>query len=338
MTSPGLDPSPENPKFDEVAYLEANPDVRDGVVSGRFQSGHHHYELFGRAEGRLSANRPLTRREKLVGGLSLRNMTGVEIGALASPIVRREDGEIFYIDHTDTETLRALHKDESHIDPSRIVDVDMVWGEMTLQDCIGADRKVDYVVNSHVVEHVPDLITWLQEIHSILKPGGHLRMAVPDRRFTFDFLRRESALEDVLDAYIRRPRSPLPRAILDHFLHCTEINHAEAWSGTLDPRTAKPQHTPHFALETAQSTYRSGKYQDTHCWVFTPLSFAALCVDLCEMNLLQMACSSFHETQFMEIEFFVGMQPQPDASMRSASWRSVVERLHRADTSGCRAA
>lgn len=320
-------PYPDDQEFDETAYLEANPDVRQGVVSGRLKSGRQHYELFGRAEGRLSSGRPPARREKLIGGLNLRDMVGVEIGALAAPIVRRDEGQIFYIDHTDTETLRQLNKDVPHVDPSRIVDVDMVWGATTLQDCIGADRKVDYVVNSHVVEHVPDLVTWLQEIHSILKLDGHLRMAIPDRRFTFDFLRRESALEDVLDAYIRRARCPLPRAILDHFLHYVEINHAEAWNGTLDPKTIKPLHASCDALEKAQHAHRSGEYFDAHCWVFTPLSFAVLCIDLSEMELLPMACSSFHDTQPMEIEFFVRMQPQADVAKCVASWRNVVDRL-----------
>ncbi len=52
----------------------------------------------------------------------------------------------------------------------------------------------DLLVASHVIEHVPDLITWLREIASVLKPTGQARLAIPDRRYTFDLLRVETQL------------------------------------------------------------------------------------------------------------------------------------------------
>jgi 2-polyprenyl-3-methyl-5-hydroxy-6-metoxy-1,4-benzoquinol methylase len=39
-------------KFDEGAYLAANKDVRKAVAAGVFESGQHHYETYGRGEGR----------------------------------------------------------------------------------------------------------------------------------------------------------------------------------------------------------------------------------------------------------------------------------------------
>jgi SAM-dependent methyltransferase len=38
--------------FDEQAYLQAHPDIRDAVASGAFASGRAHFEAFGRNEGR----------------------------------------------------------------------------------------------------------------------------------------------------------------------------------------------------------------------------------------------------------------------------------------------
>lgn len=40
--------------FDEAAYLAANPDVALAVAHGHFESGLHHYALFGHPEGRRS--------------------------------------------------------------------------------------------------------------------------------------------------------------------------------------------------------------------------------------------------------------------------------------------
>jgi SAM-dependent methyltransferase len=43
--------------FDEAYYLWRYPDVAAAVAKGQFQSGWHHYELYGQAEGRSTLNK-----------------------------------------------------------------------------------------------------------------------------------------------------------------------------------------------------------------------------------------------------------------------------------------
>jgi hypothetical protein len=126
-------------------------------------------------------------------------------------VVLKHEGEIIYVDHLDTNSLKAKYADDPNVDVSKIVSVDAVWGSRTLLQAVG--RSVDYVIASHVAEHVPDLIGWLGEIREVLRPGGTLRLIVPDKRFTFDIDRRETELADVLAAYVVKARSPMPRAI-----------------------------------------------------------------------------------------------------------------------------
>lgn len=133
----------------------------------------------------------MNRRGKLLAGLDLCSTTGIEIGALTSPIVTPSEGNIIYVDHADLATLRRRYADHASVDVTRIVEVNAVWGANTLQEAIGKDRTVDYVIASHVIEHVPDLLGWLEEIEGVLGPEGTLRLAVPDRRFSFDYLRQE---------------------------------------------------------------------------------------------------------------------------------------------------
>ena len=38
--------------FFEYGYLNCNPDIRNAVANGQFQSGWHHYRLYGRSENR----------------------------------------------------------------------------------------------------------------------------------------------------------------------------------------------------------------------------------------------------------------------------------------------
>ena len=211
-------------------------------------------------------------------------------------------------------------------DLSLIVPVDHVWGAQTLSECLGGAR-VDYVLNSHVIEHVPDLVTWLGEIHSVLQPGGSLRMAIPDRRYTFDLLRAESTLADALDAHIRRTRIPLPRAILDHYLHYTDMSAIDIWDGRVEASTLMPTHTAAEALRIAEQSYATGQYQDTHCWVFTPLSFAKLGAALARLDLLDFVCEHIYPTEFHELEFMAVLQSAADRRTCVESWDDAVRRL-----------
>lgn len=47
----------------------------------------------------------MNRNEKLIGDLDIPKLTGLEIGPLCRPVVRRSDGKVLYVDHADTETL-----------------------------------------------------------------------------------------------------------------------------------------------------------------------------------------------------------------------------------------
>ena len=274
----------------------------------------------------------VTRRDKILANLDLRALDGLEIGALATPLVRPEEGRIFFVDHADTKALRDKYAQDASVEAADIVNVDAVWGSQTLRECVGLDKKVDYVVASHVIEHVPDLITWLMEIRSILRPGGSLRLAIPDRRYTFDYLRFESRIHDVLDAYIRRARAPLPRMILEYFGLIREVDRGAAWNGTLDAANLKPYNSTKNGLEVARQALANRLYHDSHCWVFTPVSFAGLCLEMADLDLMGFACAYHFETPRDEFEFYVGMAPSDDKASIVAGWRRMSDALLRSET------
>ena len=49
-----------------------------------------------------------------------------------------------------------------------------------------ADASVDRVISFEVLEHVEDERRALEEIHRVLRPGGHLAMSVPNRWWIFE--------------------------------------------------------------------------------------------------------------------------------------------------------
>lgn len=104
------------------------------------------------------------RNALILRGIEPRVMSGLEIGPLNNPVVKKEDGSVRYVDFADTETLRAKPYDKT-INPSDIVDVDYVWGIQPLKEIIG--DPVEYIIAAHVIEHVPDLVGWLHDLHRV---------------------------------------------------------------------------------------------------------------------------------------------------------------------------
>lgn len=309
--------------FDEAAYLAANPDVAAAVASGAFTSGRHHYAQFGYAEGR-SCYSPDLRRRNLLAGLDLASLQGLEIGPLNHPIVSRSAGKVLYIDHADTEALKRKYAPDPTIDISTIVPVDAVWGDKRLKDCVPDGFAADYVVAVHVVEHVPDLLGWLLELGEILTDAGQIRLIVPDRRYTFDILRAESRMADVLDAFARRARVPSPRMVADFVLSFRPVSAAEVWFRGLDPKALPPVHTVETALGMARRA-AEGEYLDVHCWAFTPRSFAEVMRDLAAAGLLAYECNLYHDVLVGEIEFSVGLRRSTSRDDAVRSWQRMAD-------------
>ena len=316
--------------FDEAAHLAANPDVAVAVRKGHLPSGRTHFENHGLAEGR-SLGMP-TRRERMLRGLDPTSQQGVELGPLMTPIVDKHEGRILYVDHADTATIRAKYAGDPHVDCARIVPIDVSWASGRLQDAFEPHFQADYVLASHVIEHVPDLITWLADIHDILAPGGQLRLAIPDRRFTFDFIRRETELHEVLDAYVQRATVPTARAVLDNRLNFRIVDLHQAWGGTLEPAKMKPLFSVADAIAHARNVLAEGVYLDVHCWVFTPISFARLMERATGAGLVRFACVDMDFPRPFENDFVTGLRPSDDVGAMVASWRQMVKKAEQLDS------
>uniref|UniRef100_UPI0033419F9F methyltransferase domain-containing protein n=1 Tax=Castellaniella defragrans TaxID=75697 RepID=UPI0033419F9F len=265
----------------------------------------------------------MDRKQKIISGLDIVNSVGAEIGPLHRPIVSKGEGNILYVDHEDTKSLREKYKNDPDVDADAIVGVDGVWGKNTLSNALNG-RTVDYVIASHVVEHVPDLITWLSEVRCILNTGGQLRLVVPDRRFTFDILRSETTLSEVFLGYLTKSRVPHPYLILDFFLKVRDVDCGGVWAGRVDAENLGRKYSFSDALDMARDSLENGVYRDVHCWVFTPESFAKLFLELAHTGMLGFACVDFHDTERDQLEFFVALRSSEDQEEIISSWQAMV--------------
>ncbi|MCT6879775.1 MAG: methyltransferase domain-containing protein [Commensalibacter sp.] len=248
----------------------------------------------------------------------------MEIGALNKPIIQPNEGNILYADHLSIEGLKKQFAWDTTIKPEDLAPVSVIWQEKPLKDCVSG--QFDYVIASHVGEHVPNLIGWINEIQEILKPNGELRLALPDGRFSFDAKRQLTRLSDLLAAWMKNLRCPDTHIVLDFALNKIDDSYAGLDLLNQDPSNLdriKPQFPFSEVLMWGERTLDPNHYEDVHCWVLTPGHFAKLMLPLAQNDILKMACVSFVDTVAPGLEFIVNLSPEENREKRVASWKKL---------------
>jgi SAM-dependent methyltransferase len=220
---------------------------------------------------------------------------GLEIGAGYNPLLPKSAGfNVEVADHTTAEALRAKYRNAPNVDVANIEPVDYVLTEASLAVTIGKQACYDYIVASHVIEHTPDLLGFLKDCETLLKPDGILLLAVPDKRCSFDVFQPLSSTGAVLQAHLDRRTRPPPGVIFDDRAYNAVRDGAIGWSlqsaGELRFFLDFPAALSHFAQDR-----QSNDYIDVHVWKFVPSSFRLIVNDLYELAEIRLREQQFHE-------------------------------------------
>src|SRR3990170_605551 len=121
---------------------------------------------------------------------------GIEIGPLHVPIeVDKRCCRVKYIDRlTPVEVKNRFPelKDENIVSPDIIFDV-ALDGLSPI-----ADNSLDFVIASHLHEHVPNPLGLIKECYRVLRNNGVLYLAAPDKNYTFDRDRHRTPLAHLI--------------------------------------------------------------------------------------------------------------------------------------------
>ena len=241
---------------------------------------------------------------------------GLEIGALAAPVVTKADGPVFYVDHADRDELQAKYAHDEYMKTrlDDIVEVDFVLKPgQALSEAVAPEAPYDYVIASHLIEHIPDMVGWLADVSSLLSTGGILSLVIPDKRYSFDINRSVTEISDVVDAHLRHLDRPSYAQAYDFFAKALNgvVDRAQVWAGTTDYSDMLRQdcEDPYVtAYDWCRDVLTSDQFIDVHCHVFTPASFLDILDKLARIGLLDFEVSTIFPTGFDTLEFHLSLR------------------------------
>jgi SAM-dependent methyltransferase len=175
------------------------------------------------ASTRLSAWAPTIHDRRRAIAAEFLQGDGIEIGALHQPLNVPRTARVKYVDRMNAADLRQ-HYPELVKQP--LVEPQIIDDGETLVTI--ADATQDFVIANHFIEHCENPLLTFHNLLRVLKPGGVVFMAVPDKRFTFDVDRPVTTLDHVLRDFAEGPE-------------WSKRQHYEEWSRLVNKRTDASQ-------------------------------------------------------------------------------------------------
>jgi SAM-dependent methyltransferase len=198
---------------------------------------------------------------------------GLEISPLFAQLVVRGEAQMVYCDRLSTEDLQSREKDnQGRIGlKCEVEEMDFVWKDGTLLPAyFGDDEKFDFVVSSHVMEHVPNFLGFLAQQFQICKDDGVVCFVVPDVKLTGKYFQPLTTPAQLIDVLLVNRDKPSPGMVYEATYHIFE------WPG-LENLRAKHVLETQRGYTTAQAAEFARvaveRYIDVHCWSFTYSTF-----------------------------------------------------------------
>ena len=251
----------------------------------------------------------LTRNEKILFRINTA-CPGLEIGPGYQPVLKKSSGyNVKTIDFLDKEGLIKKFAADN-LDTSGVEDVDYIWCGEPLYELTGHEYQYNYVIASHLIEHTPDFIGFLNDVSRLLTSDGVLSLVIPDKRYCFDHFRPLTGLSQIIDAHFQKRTLHSPGTGAEHFLSYVSGNGQPGW-GNASRVTYQLRHTIEETIHLINEIREKDTYFDLHAWCFTPKSFTFLMGCLAELKLIDLYLDTIFPTT--GIEFFVTLSKRkPD--------------------------
>lgn len=248
---------------------------------------------------------------------------GLEIGPSHQPRFPKADGfNVEIVDHASADELRVKYA-SAGVDVSRIEEVDYVSDGRALHDVVPRRGEYDFVFSSHVIEHIPDFVSYFKSCETLLKPGGRAILTIPDKRYCFDAFQNPSTTGEVLQAFHEQRTRHTPAAAFDFGANMAAMEGVQAWPkpqlGVIDFINDMPEAWRHY-----HDTRHATEYRDYHGWRFTPSSFRLIIRDLNELGILELKEAAFAVSDIYEFYVVLSREGEGPGKARIELMRDVI--------------
>jgi SAM-dependent methyltransferase len=194
---------------------------------------------------------------ELVAATYLRG-EGIEIGALHQPLRVPASTRVKYVDRMTAADLRRQYEELAGF---TLVETDIIDDGERLTT-IGNETQ-DFVIANHFIEHCQNPILTFQNLLRVMRPGGVLYLAVPDKRFTFDIDRPCTTVEHLMRDFTEGPE-------------WSRRQHFEEWTRLVNKNTDEAQ-------ITAEVTHLMDIDYSIHFHVWTANELLELVTTVCRI-------------------------------------------------------
>jgi len=236
----------------------------------------------------LPSTPPATSRAEILLSRVPRDACIIEIGPSYNPIAPKAAGwNAKTLDHTTRERLITKYQGQPGVDVRRIEEVDFIWTGGPLSDAVPTSLHgtFDAFIASHVIEHTPDLVAFLDAAATLLKPEGTVVLVIPDKRYCFDYFQPLTTTGQLLAAHAERRSRHTRRIAFDHVAYAIKNGGVGAWGqhsvGDLSFFHLRPIAEANNLFNSIEA---SKEYADLHAWHFTPSSFELLLLELARLG------------------------------------------------------
>ncbi|MDL2279740.1 class I SAM-dependent methyltransferase [Desulfovibrio sp. OttesenSCG-928-G11] len=234
----------------------------------------------------------------------------LEIGPGNNPIFYRSEGDVHYAD-----VRNAAEVDDTFFSTDKsgkqAVELDFV-----IKGSYAASLKdvevFDHVILCHVLEHIPRLIAFFQDIIKVMCPGGLLYLILPDHRFCFDHFRQPTSFAEAYYVHINKLAAPPWRVFDSHFLNAGYNIPSMYWNEKNLAQAILLQRRQ--SLQEARQNMEEaekGLVSNSHVSVFTPWSFLLFLFSMLRVRMAAFSCERFFTTQKNEFSFGAVLKADP---------------------------
>ncbi len=302
--------------FPEEFNIEIYKNKNPHLMNMNLKELNDHFNFYGYNEG-LPCNN-INNRYDFIKLIS-QDKNILEIGPLCFPCMDVKRDNVYTIDYFSQEELKENYKNDPNVNINKICKVNYVLKDKVKYNQI-IPKIFDVCFSSHNIEHVPCIITFLNNVSSILKDNSYFFLCIPDYRYCFDHLKEQSNIFQVLNSYYNKQDKPSAVNILEDKYYRTHNDSNLHWNkfyNSIRNIFVSINEKEHFIknkkndiikdIESIKEMYELSKntYIDSHCWKFSPVSFKNIIEILYETGFIDLKINRLYRTLKGSNEFYV---------------------------------